>query len=614
MWKDIKYYTPGPDNKICNANAQGILQVKSKGECLTKLKAKAETLAQNQQMFGFYHSNTHPGSAHACRYGMGSSRAHAEDKCNATPTQRWPWCGKTASSAGPIQCANIRFSGAPVSVYEHANKGGWEATYDVGNYSFHAFLAAGAKNDRMSSIRVSKGYIATLFQHGWFNGWSQEFKEGVYNLPYGSARNDDASSIKVRRAEVVDMIPLREITHAKALHHTRKMIYYNLKDKVLPATKQSRANALNAQANTIKKQREDLVQMLSLKYSKLTQEHKAILETLIKRSADLEKKRAQLDKEYQELQRVYNIKKARLTELRNEIRIETANAAALTEAYREELQRLKDDKRRAEEKIFEAMKNIQKEKIKIDNIKNKINIKIIEYSKRLVESRARGEQILGLEDIKRKRKLANNALTREIQFAPSMLKMHKESLAELEAELAEYKKNPENDPIFLLKLLDRKKKLMAALFDAGENRYNMNTERLNRTQVVSVPTDILLDNQEGELKQNNRKIDNLTKDLSTSAKSVQINNNEYRKRDYFMFILKYVGIFFLLMLLTALLIKNETIPKNVGYMVVVLLTLGLTMVIGINVYVNKNRNSVYFNKRDWSGVKINGISAKCPKP
>ena len=203
MWKDIKYYTPGPDNKICHGS-QGHLQVKSKGECLTKLKAKAETLAQNQKLFGtFIRGSAHRrGDVYSCRYGIGSSRAHAEDKCNAKPTQSWPWCGKTASSAGPIQCANIRFSGAPVSVYEHANKGGWEATFGVGNYSFHAFLAAGAKNDRMSSIRVSKGYIATLFQHGSFNGWSQEFKEGVYNLPYGSARNDDASSIKVRRVKM----------------------------------------------------------------------------------------------------------------------------------------------------------------------------------------------------------------------------------------------------------------------------------------------------------------------------------------------------------------------------------------------------------------------------
>ena len=35
-------------------------------------------------------------------------------------------------------------------------------------------------------------------------------------------------------------------------------------------------------------------------------------------------------------------------------------------------------------------------------------------------------------------------------------------------------------------------------------------------------------------------------------------------------------------------------------------------IINANIYFNKNRNRLYFNKRDWSGVKID-TTKKCPK-
>ena len=260
---------------------------------------------------------------------------------------------------------------------------------------------------------------------------------------------------------------------------------------------------------------------------------------------------------------------------------------------------------------MEAKINIEKEKIKIDNIINDINKKSIEYSDLLVKSRARGEQIVGLEDIKSKSEANNKAIGREISIAPGIFKIHEDALKELEDELAKYQKNPKSNPIVLVKLLDRKKRIMAKLFDEKENKYNMNTDRLNRRHVVAAPSDILLSNQQNELNQNNRKIDNLSKDLKTSAKNTQINNNEYRKRAYFMFILKYISIFILLLLLVGLLIKNESIPKKIGYSVMGLLTLSLIAILVLNMYFNKNRNRIYFNKRDWPGM--GGGLKKCPK-
>jgi len=390
--------------------------------------------------------------------------------------------------------------------------------------------------------------------------------------------------------------------------------YDNRRDVEIPQAEAARTTALSNQATTLKKQREDLEQMLSDKYSKLTKEHQEILRNLVQKSAALEKKRQLLDDEHRQLQIVFEEKKARIIELQNTIKVETENAMALTAALKEELTNLENDKLLAEQKIMDAKKSLQIEKIKIDSIINDINKKTIEYSDLLVKSRARGERIIGLEDIKDSADKANKIISKEISIAPGIYNIHKESLKELEAELAEYLKNPDQNPIILVKLLNRKKKLMGQLFDSAEKKYTVNTDRIDRRHLVEAPTNILLNNQENELKQNKRKIDNLSKDLSTSAKRTQVNNNEFRKRDYFLFLLKYVGVFILLSLLTGLLIKNGSVSLKIGYTVITILTLVLVTILVLNMYFNRNRNRLYFNKRDWSGVISNGgTSKKCPK-
>ena len=56
-------------------------------------------------------------------------------------------------------------------------------------------------NDRLTSFTLTAGGYLTLYQHGGLGGWSQVFDNSsgsstvTYNLPYGSALNNDASSM-----------------------------------------------------------------------------------------------------------------------------------------------------------------------------------------------------------------------------------------------------------------------------------------------------------------------------------------------------------------------------------------------------------------------------------
>ena len=393
----------------------------------------------------------------------------------------------------------------------------------------------------------------------------------------------------------------------KRQHTPLQAAYNKIKNIDVPTAIASRTAELDTQAADFKRQREQLQQILTEKYAKLTTEHQEIIKKLIKKSSDLEKEYQELETKHSQLLAAFEEKKARILELQHEIKVETENAAAKTAAFKEELEKWQNDTLLEEKKILEAKKKIQTEKIKIDNAINDLNLKIIEYSNLLVKSKAEGERILGLEDIKLNAENKNASIARENAMAPSLLSIHNGALKQLEADLAKYKENPKREPIVLINLLNRKKKLMGKVFDASEEKYNMNTGRMERRHLIDAPAKLLLNSQLNESKQLKRKIDLLTKDLSTSAKSTQMNNNEVKKRDYFMFILKYISISSLFLILTGLVIKNGNVSPGIGYGIMAIVVIVLILVIGLNMFYNKNRNQVYFNKRDWDSVNIKTI-------
>jgi hypothetical protein len=102
------------------------------------------------------------------------------------------------------ECTNQRLSvgsctGA-VTLYEHGYFSGWTATFFKGDYPFAQFVASGASNDGVSSLRVPAGCEAILYGGGSFHDWSAVFSAGDYNiaaLTANGAVNDAASSLKV---------------------------------------------------------------------------------------------------------------------------------------------------------------------------------------------------------------------------------------------------------------------------------------------------------------------------------------------------------------------------------------------------------------------------------
>ena len=87
-----------------------------------------------------------------------------------------------------------------VTLYEHGSFSDWSAAFSKGDYSVAQFVANGASNDEVSSLRVPTGCEAILYGGDDFNGWSAVFSAGEYNITAFTANgavNDAVSSLIV---------------------------------------------------------------------------------------------------------------------------------------------------------------------------------------------------------------------------------------------------------------------------------------------------------------------------------------------------------------------------------------------------------------------------------
>lgn len=88
-------------------------------------------------------------------------------------------------------------SGKGVTVYQHCNYAGYAIKLIPGRYNLRQLRARGVKNDDVSSIRVTNGLQAVVYQHDNFQGksWNLRANESCF---VAKGLNDVASSIVVK--------------------------------------------------------------------------------------------------------------------------------------------------------------------------------------------------------------------------------------------------------------------------------------------------------------------------------------------------------------------------------------------------------------------------------
>tara|TARA_B110000971_G_C19809962_1_gene408319 strand:+ start:69 stop:653 length:585 start_codon:yes stop_codon:yes gene_type:complete len=177
-------------------------------------------------------------------------------------------------------------------------------------------------------------------------------------------------------------------------------------------------------------------------------------------------------------------------------------------------------------------------------------------------------------------------------------------------------KNKINMKKAVQKDIDDLQKLYKTLWKQKSEIYNANTELINANHSTEMTKNILLQNQNKEIIDNNLKIDDLKGDIMSMSRQVHIAENEYKKKSFYIFLLKHIFIFLLLILLVGLLMKNDNISSRTGTLVLITLGVILGIIILLNYYFNRNRNVLYFDKQNWVQPELkhrnkDGQGGKC---
>jgi len=156
----------------------------------------------------------------------------------------------------------------------------------------------------------------------------------------------------------------------------------------------------------------------------------------------------------------------------------------------------------------------------------------------------------------------------------------------------------------ILRLVDKKKKILNEL----ERDYNRDTSILKGKYETGDVKDTLLVNQEREIDRNNSKLKSLKNDILTLRRQLELGENEYRKKSFYIFFLKNIFIFLLLGLLLGLLVKNERLSYNKALIAAIVLVVAFVLIMAYNLFMNRNRNSNMFERQDWSAPTLNTTS------
>lgn len=120
-----------------------------------------------------------------------TGRSVGYQNANAFTNTMRKYVNKRGSSSGS-STSNNSFS--PVTIYEHSNFRGRNKSFGSGSYNF---TQLGIGNDKLSSVKIRRGYQIRVYEHANFRGKYRDFTNSSNFV--GNAWNDKVSSIKIMK-------------------------------------------------------------------------------------------------------------------------------------------------------------------------------------------------------------------------------------------------------------------------------------------------------------------------------------------------------------------------------------------------------------------------------
>jgi hypothetical protein len=153
-----------------------------------------------------------------------------------------------------------------------------------------------------------------------------------------------------------------------------------------------------------------------------------------------------------------------------------------------------------------------------------------------------------------------------------------------------------------------------AALEELENEYNRVTSIKDNLNDNTNKTNILYETQTETIKINNDKLGRISRDILSLRRQIEIGEEEFMNKSYFIFFLKNFFVLSLLSILVVLLYKNKNISlDNVKYIEAGLIAL-FTIIFLYNIYTARYRSRIIFNKMDWPSPQMKIAAEVAPAP
>ena len=161
-------------------------------------------------------------------------------------------------------------------------------------------------------------------------------------------------------------------------------------------------------------------------------------------------------------------------------------------------------------------------------------------------------------------------------------------------------------------LVKEKQELMKRLFEAKEKNYFLSTEFTEQKIKNMDMRKACRSSMNRTSEQNKKTKENVSNNIMSQNKVFQINENEYRKKKYYIFIWKHITAFSILSLLTLLFMKTEYISSRTAFSLITMYLIFLLIILVINYYYFNRRNFIYFHRFNWKNLTPKVAEQQCP--
>ena len=290
-----------------------------------------------------------------------------------------------------------------------------------------------------------------------------------------------------------------------------------------------------------------------------TETHNAEVNNRNKEYETLLNEKNALEKNFNDLEKDFKIKVAKIAELATKLLSIKTNRDAAVKIIKANIETAKQEYTNTTQRLGLRRTELNNKIEEFNRQQGLLNTEVQKITTLGVKFQNQSNKVVELDNIIDN--LAKERITLDTEYNTWVAKFAalEEKFKKIEADISLYLKKGENNLEYITALLREKRLVQDKLFTYSEDKYNSQTHLIDDINLEMSPSELLENNQKREITKNGSKFSNLKNDIMSISKNIQINKNQYRKKSFYIFLLTNAFIFLVIGLIVVILMKKNYI-------------------------------------------------------